>query len=71
MNAAPSYLDFVAAKAVSALKQGFKIEAGEVNPRYFADGVRILREHDASSATPSLFDLLEAEDQGSPEREAA
>jgi len=34
--------------------------ASELNPDYFADGVRILREHDADRATPSLFDMLEA-----------
>lgn len=35
--------------------------ASELNPGYFADGVRILRSHDAERATPSLFDLLEME----------
>lgn len=35
--------------------------AAELNPGYFADGVRILRAHDADRATPSLFDLLDME----------
>ena len=35
--------------------------ASELNPAYFADGVRILRAHDAERATPSLFDLLDME----------
>lgn len=34
--------------------------ASELNPGYFADGVRILSAHDADRATPSLFDLLDA-----------
>jgi len=35
--------------------------ASELNPGYFADGVRILRARDEEAATPSLFDLLEME----------
>jgi hypothetical protein len=33
----------------------------ELNPGYFEDGVRILRDADRDRATPSLFDLIEAE----------
>jgi DNA modification methylase len=36
----------------------------ELNPGYFEDGVRILREADRDRATPSLFDLIEAEASG-------
>jgi hypothetical protein len=32
----------------------------ELNPGYFEDGVRILRDADRNRATPSLFDLIEA-----------
>jgi DNA modification methylase len=35
--------------------------ASELNPGYFADGVRFLQAHDAERATPSLFDLLDME----------
>lgn len=46
--------------------------ASELNPGYFADGVRVLREHDAKRATPSLFDLIAAEEgSAAPETEAA
>lgn len=41
--------------------------ASELNPDYFADGVRFLREHDAKRATPSLFDLLDGESEASAE----
>jgi DNA modification methylase len=33
--------------------------ATELNPGYFTDGVRILRENDAKRSVPSLFDFLE------------
>lgn len=38
----------------------------ELNPGYFEDGVRILREADRNRATPSLFDLIEAEASAGP-----
>jgi len=44
--------------------------ASELNPGYFADGVRILREHEAQRTAPTLFDLIAAED-GSQQAEAA
>ena len=43
-----------------AVKLGRRGAASELNPGYFADGVRLLREQDAGRATPSLFDLLDA-----------
>lgn len=39
--------------------------ASELNPGYFADGVRILRAADAKRAMPTLFSLLEHEDDSS------
>ncbi|SDC30398.1 DNA methylase [Sphingomonas sp. YR710] len=45
-----------------AVKLGRRGAAAELNPGYFADGVRILREADAGRATGSLFDLLAVED---------
>lgn len=44
--------------------------ASELNPGYFADGVRILREHEAQRSAPTLFDLL-APENAPPEAEAA
>lgn len=38
--------------------------ASELNPGYFADGVRILREQDAKRSLPTLFDLLDSEAAG-------
>lgn len=43
-----------------AVKFGRRGAACELNPGYFADGVKLLREQDAGRATPSLFDLLDA-----------
>lgn len=43
-----------------AVKAGRRGAASELNPGYFADGVRLLREQDQGMATPSMFDLLEA-----------
>lgn len=55
-----------------AVKLGRKGWASELNPGYFADGVRFLRAFDAERATPSLFDLLAAaESEDAPEAEAA
>lgn len=42
----------------------------ELNPGYFDDGVAHLREHDRAKATPSLFDLLAA-DEAAEQLEAA
>ncbi|HEU0045096.1 DNA methyltransferase [Sphingomonas sp.] len=42
-----------------AVKLGRRGAASELNPGYFADGVRLLREQDAGRATGSLFDLLD------------
>lgn len=42
-----------------AVKFGRRGAAAELNPGYFADGVRHLREQDQGRATGSLFDLLE------------
>jgi hypothetical protein len=44
-----------------AVKHGRRGAASELNPGYFADGVRLLREQDAGRATASLFDLLDME----------
>jgi hypothetical protein len=44
-----------------AVKHGRRGAAVELNPGYFADGVKLLREQDAGRATPSLFDLLAVE----------
>jgi DNA modification methylase len=44
-----------------AVKHGRRGAAVELNPDYFADGVKLLREQDAGRATPSLFDLLDME----------
>jgi hypothetical protein len=43
----------------------------ELNPGYFEDGVRILRDADRERATPNLFDLIEAERsaEGEPDAE--
>lgn len=38
--------------------------ASELNPGYFADGVRILRAHDVGRGTPTLFDLLDGLEAG-------
>ena len=46
---------------VRALKLGRRGLGCELNPTSFRDGVRYCRETEASRATPSLFDLLEAE----------
>jgi hypothetical protein len=46
-----------------AVKLGRRGAAVELNPGYFADGVKLLREQDAGRATPSLFDLLDFEQQ--------
>lgn len=54
-----------------AVKLGRRGRASELNPGYFADGVRILREHDRDRATPSLFNLIEAEDGSAEGEEAA
>jgi hypothetical protein len=43
-----------------AVKWGRQGAAAELNPGYFADGVRHLREQDAGRATGNLFDLLQA-----------
>jgi len=45
-----------------AVKFGRRGAAAELNPGYFADGVRHLREADAGRATGSLFDLLAMEE---------
>jgi DNA modification methylase len=50
-----------------AIKKGRVGWASELNPGYFADGVRILRAAERDIAVPSLFDLLEE----SPREEAA
>lgn len=42
-----------------AVKLGRRGAGVELNPDYFSDAVRLLREQDAGRATPSLFDLLE------------
>ncbi|MFW2829894.1 DNA methyltransferase [Sphingomonas sp. ID0503] len=42
-----------------AVKMGRRGAAAELNPGYFADGVKHLRECDAGRATASLFDLLD------------
>jgi len=42
-----------------AVKHGRRGAGVELNPDYFSDAVRLLREQDAGRATPSLFDLLE------------
>ena len=44
---------------VRALKLGRRGAAVELNSRYFADGLRYLRETEAHRATPSMFDLLD------------
>jgi hypothetical protein len=44
-----------------AVKLGRRGLGVELNPSYFDDGVRILREQDRARATPTLFDLLAAE----------
>jgi DNA modification methylase len=44
-----------------AVKHGRCGAAVELNAGYFADGVKLLREQDAGMATPSLFDLIQAE----------
>ena len=44
-----------------AIKKGRKGWGTELNPGYFADGVRILRAAERELAIPSLFDFLEAE----------
>lgn len=41
-----------------ALKMGRRGYGIELNPSYFADGLRYLRETEAERAVPSLFDLL-------------
>jgi hypothetical protein len=46
-----------------AVKAGRRGAATELNPDYFADGVKLLREQDAGRATPNLFDLLDMEEQ--------
>jgi len=43
-----------------AVKLGRRGCATELNPGYFADGVKLLREQDAGRATGSLFDLLDS-----------
>jgi hypothetical protein len=43
---------------VRALKLGRRGVGCELNAKYFADGLRHLRETEAGRATPSLFDLL-------------
>jgi len=53
-----------------AVMKGRRGMGVELNPGYFEDGVRILREADRDRATPSLFDLIEAEAaEGSAEPE--
>lgn len=44
-----------------AVRHGRRGAAVELNPGYFADGVRLLREQDAGRATAGLFDLIDAE----------
>jgi hypothetical protein len=44
-----------------AVKHGRRGAGVELNPDYFADGVKLLREQDAGRATPGLFDLLDLE----------
>jgi DNA modification methylase len=44
-------------RAVRLGRRGLGVE---LNPSYFDDGVRILREHDRARGTPSLFDLIGA-----------
>jgi len=46
-----------------AVKAGRRGAATELNPDYFADGVKLLREQDVGRATPNLFDLLAIEEQ--------
>ena len=41
-----------------AVKHGRRGTGVELNPSYFADGVKLLREQDAGRGTPNLFDLL-------------
>lgn len=43
-----------------AVKLGRKGLGTELNPDYFEDGVRYLREQDADMAIPSIFDYMEA-----------
>jgi hypothetical protein len=45
-----------------AVKMGRRGAASELNPGYFADGVRLLREQDAGRATAGLFDLFDVLD---------
>jgi hypothetical protein len=47
-------------RAVMLGRRGMGVE---LNPGYFEDGVRILRDADRERATPSLFDLIEAEER--------
>lgn len=42
-----------------ALKLGRRGAGVELNPAYFADGVRYLRETEAARAIPTLFDMLD------------
>jgi hypothetical protein len=44
-----------------AVKLGRRGAATELNPSYYSDAVRLLREHDAGRSTLSLFDLIDAE----------
>jgi hypothetical protein len=54
-----------------AVKHGRRGAAVELNPGYFADGVKLLREQDAGRATPDLFallDMIDGEPAGVPLR---
>jgi hypothetical protein len=63
---------------IRAVKMGRRGAAAELNPDYFADGVRLLREADRDRAVPDLFGLLASEsgtfgreeDDAPPELEA-
>ncbi|GAB4368148.1 MAG: hypothetical protein Kow00114_27230 [Kiloniellaceae bacterium] len=50
-----------------AILKGRRGAASELNPAYFRDGVRYLREAEAERSAPTLFDLLEAESGGEGE----
>jgi hypothetical protein len=56
-----------------AVKHGRRGAGVELNPGYYADGVRLLREQDAGRGTASLFDLMGMNDPapGGLEGEAA
>ncbi len=47
---------------ISAIKLGRRAIGIELNPQYFEDGVAYCRSAEEKLATPSLFDLLEAEE---------